>query len=683
MNRHIRSVSFIGSASLLLALFAGGIASLFAAEADPAIPSGESEAYQSLPPEKKRSIAQGMATDDAGGVESRAVPGARAPLQSRPLQAVPQGMPIPGMPQTWDALWDVTWKRAAFYYPIQAAPATLTDPTCQGNLGFDVLVNNTIQAVALKKYGDATRFMGQFQDRSLCLTREGARGLEFALAMYVHRAVTLLPPQQAQLAVMGVMNLGMQTFDQLQYTGQSWWLPMVNIDYGRIQPLMAGYPRSELGLWMYDFRRGMMVQSGLQDGIDRVLWSMQRLDNFGRGSCMLLDMSATGFVCQDAAGGDGKGGSGAMMAPPGGIPASGVACVLDSVKASGVRGQFACMSRAIAGMTPDPRTAGADLAKQASQQPGIRDKFCALSDEAGGTAGTETTTKATTTSEPGKWEKFKDAAGKVADVVVSVVVAVFDKTPPVVSDVAPLASTGGSDLGRGVLQILQEKSALNNNELGTEAGNEAYMKQREGRVTTDPQANQGRTINDPANPGGGCGGSASSNAAARAKALYQCTMGSDMTMRQPGAGMGGVRNPGSPSPTPNPTIALFDPSQAAGPIPGAMSCMMQAGDLARNGVNDQKCAAMRCMQGEVCPCNRGSGIGGGQPMELKPQMKAGPECIDGPCAPAPQSSGGVFTGPKTGGGGTGPVPFGGTAPKGPTPLPSPGGGPSTGPIPVR
>ncbi|MDO8597851.1 MAG: hypothetical protein Q7R45_14670, partial [Sulfuricaulis sp.] len=149
-----------------------------------------------------------------------------------------------------------------------------------GNLGFDVLVKNTIQAVALKKYGDATRFMGQFQDRSLCLTRQGARGLEFALAMYVHRAVTLLPPQQAQLAVMGVMNLGMQTFDQLQYTGQSWWLPMVNIDYGRIQPLMAGYPRSELGLWMYDFRRGMMVQSGLQDGMDRVLWSMQRLDNF-------------------------------------------------------------------------------------------------------------------------------------------------------------------------------------------------------------------------------------------------------------------------------------------------------------------------------------------------------------------------------------------------------------------
>ena len=363
---------------------------------------------------------------ESGDVESRAVPGRQAPIQNLPLQPLPQARQLPGLPQTWDALWDVTWKRAAYYYRIQAAPSTLQDPTCQGNLGFDVLVKNTIQAVALKKHGDATRFMGQFQDRSLCLTREGARGLEFALAMYVHRAVTVLPPQQAQLAVTGVMNLGMQAFDQLQYTGQSWWLPMINIDYGRIQPLMAAYPRQELGLWIYDFDRGMLVQNGLQDGIDRLLWSMQRLDNFGHGACNLLNMSATGFVCPDQTvpGGGSKGGAGSMMVPPGGLPTSGVSCVLDSVKASGVRGQFACMSKAIAGMTVDPRTSPADLAKQASQQPGIRDKFCALSEEAGGTAGTDKP-KEPTTKEPGAWDKIKDAAGKVKDVVGSCVVRRF------------------------------------------------------------------------------------------------------------------------------------------------------------------------------------------------------------------------------------------------------------------
>ena len=666
MNRHTRPVSSIGSVALFVALLVGASSVTFAAETDPAIPSGEAEAMK---PE-----VQSPATDEPGDVGSRAVPGARAPRQGLPLQPLPQGMAMPGMPKTWDILWDVTWKRAAFYYQIQAAPATLQDPTCQGNLGFDVLVKNTIQAVALKKYGDAARFMGQFQDRSLCLTRQGARGLEFALAMYVHRAVTLLPPQQAQLAVMGVMNLGMQTFDQLQYTGQSWWLPMVNIDYARIQPLMAGYPRGDLGLWMYDFRRGMMVQSGLLDGMDRLLWSMQRLDNFGRGTCMLLDMSATGFVCPDSAGpGGGKGGSASMMAPPGGIPTSGVSCVLDSVKASGVRGQFACMSRAIAGMTPDPRTAGADLAKQASQQPGIRDKFCALSDEAGGTTGTETD-KDTKTKEPGLLDKIGDIAGKVKDVVASVLVAVFDKTPPVIDVAAQAASAEGADAARGVLQMLQQGSAAKTYD---DTGDvEAYLKKREGRVTTDPQANKGRVLNDPMNPGGGCGGKGS-NAAARAKTLYQCAMGSDMTMRQPG-GTGGVRNPGSPSPTPNPTIALFDPDQAAGPIPGAMSCMMESGDLARNGPNDPKCLAMRCMQGEVCPCNRGGGIGGGQPMEIRPQLKAGPECIDGPCASAPGNSGSVSTVPKTGGGGTGPLPS-----FVPPPAPPPGGGTSPEPRPIR
>lgn len=599
-------------------------------------------------------------------------------LAAAPQPITAQSRVSQSLPRTWDALWDITWQRAAFYYPIQAATAAQQDPSCQGNLGLDVLVKNTIMAVSLKKYGDATRFIGQFQDRSLCLTRDGARGLEFALAMYVHRAVTGLPPQQAQIAVMGVTNLGMQTFDQLQYTGQSWWLMMVNIDYARIQPLMVAYPRSDLGLWMYDFRRGMMVQSGLQDGMDRVLWSMQNLNNFGRGSCMLLDMSSNNFVCPDAAGAgaNGKGGAGAME-PPGGIPASGVACVLDSVKSSGVRGQFACMSRAIAGMIVDPRTAGADLAKQASQQPGIKDKVCALNDEAGGTAGsdTTTTTTTTTTSEPGKWEKFKDGVGKVKDVVVSIVSAVFDKTPPVVDTLAQAASPEGADAARGTLQILQERSASSN--LADSGDTDAYYQQRAGRVMTDPQANK-RTVNDPSNPNSGCSGSASSNAAARAKSLYACTNGSDMTARQPGPGLGGVRNPGSTGPAPNPTVAMLDPSQAAGPLPGTMACMMESGDIARNGPNDQRCAAMRCMPGEVCPCNRGGGIAGGQPMEVKPAVRAGPECADGPCAPAPTGVSGVL------GGGTAPrpntpPPAVGPPPKGPTTAP--GGAPT--PIPPR
>ena len=206
---------------------------------------------------------------------------------------------------------------------------------------------------------------------------------------------------------------------------------------------------------------------------------------------------------------------------------------------------------------------------------------------------------------------------------------------------------------------------------------EAYLDKRAGRVTTDPQANQGRTINDPSNPNSGCSGSASSNAAARAKSLYACTMGSDMTARQPPTGMGGVKNPGSQGPTPNPLIAMIDPSQASGPLPGAMACTMESGDLARNGPNDPRCAVTSCVQGQACPCNRG-GLAGSQPMEMQPPApKAGPECADGPCAPTSTTPGVIR------GGGTGPAPLPQVAPlpKGPTPVPAPGGVPT--PVPPR
>ena len=548
-----------------------------------------------------------------------------APLTSLPLAAQPGRMPL--RPTTWDAMWDVTWQRAAYYHRIDVATTAEQDPTCQGNLGIDVIVKNTILAVSLRKSGDAARFMSQFQDVTQCLTREGARGVEFALAMYVHRAITVLPPAQAQIAVQGVLNLGMQMFDELQYTGQSWWLMMVNIDNAKIQSLMVTYPRRDLALWLYDFDRGMMVQSSFQDGLDRLIWSMQRIDNFGLGACNLLNMSATGFVCPDkgAAGGGSKGGAAGMMAPPGGIPTSGVSCVIASVRPTGVRGQFACLSKAIAGIVFDPRTAGADLAKQASQQPGIRDKFCALSAEGDTTTATDTTTTTTTTKEPTKWDKVKDAVGKVKDVVVSVVTAIFDKTPPVIDTLGQGASAEGADAVRGGLQANQEFKARES--LFTDDGYEDYAAKRAGRVTTDPQANKRTITGDGTQTGGGCG--AGSNAAARAKTMYQCTMGSDMNPRNPGAGMGGVKNSGGFGP--NPTIALFDPSQAAGPLPGAMSCQMQGGDLARASLNDQHCANMRCMQGEVCACNSPGGLPGGQPAEIRVPLKADIECVDGPC----------------------------------------------------
>ena len=106
MKRHIQCRRFIGSAILLLALFIGENPVTFAAEADSDIPSGETGAYQSLPPEKKRSLAQGMATDEAGEVGNRAVPGLERPMQlgssAQPGAPAPTTAQLPTWPQKFD-----------------------------------------------------------------------------------------------------------------------------------------------------------------------------------------------------------------------------------------------------------------------------------------------------------------------------------------------------------------------------------------------------------------------------------------------------------------------------------------------------------------------------------------------------------------------------------------------------
>lgn len=92
------------------------------------------------------------------------------PLQQRPsgpMQmvipwAIPPQMHIvpPPPPLTWQQLWDRTWQATLSHYRIQAAPTVLHDPVCKGELGFHLLIRDTITAMTLREYGDALRFMG-------------------------------------------------------------------------------------------------------------------------------------------------------------------------------------------------------------------------------------------------------------------------------------------------------------------------------------------------------------------------------------------------------------------------------------------------------------------------------------------------------------------------------------------
>jgi hypothetical protein len=583
-----------------------------------------------------------------------------------PMKTAPGITPAPaksGVPAiaTWAVLWGDVWKKTNAVFRIGAGPTVMRERACQGNLGLGTLIENYVRAIQLKKYGDAVRWMAQFQDRSLCLTPEGVRGVEFALSAFVHQAITRLPPNETQTAVQGAFNLGTITFDQIQYTGRSFWLPMVYYHNQKIRSLMSTYPRNELGFWVYDFNGGNLVRPGSPDTLDRLLIAMQRFDNFGRGTCNLLDMSQAGFTCRDTVptkGGSStsvaKGGQGGGVAGPGSGSSQVIAgCIVNAGRSSGGRGMLACAGKAMAGLRPSVNDRPTDPGAS------IVDKSCALRDETGGDpADPEAEGK-----KPTKWERIKDAAGTAydagnsdtvggvlktgKDITVSVFMAVFDLTPPGIGELMQLAGPAGADLERGGMQAIEAKQALTKFD-GTdpETGIYEYFRARESRVSTDPTANKDqRTVSGDGEPrGGGCSKNAS-NAARRAQALYDCYQGDG-----PATAGGGSPKPG----VIDPTIALTTEPQTSGLATGMMDCLTQGGSLVRVSANDPRCLKAKCVQGEPCSCDPGGGSGSQAGVEGGGQAsapRAGPDCIDGPCGPGIKPpGGGVPPGAPPGGG---------------------------------
>ena len=583
------------------------------------------------------------------------------------VPALVSAQPTPATaPAPWERSWDAAWARATTYYQIRAATTVAGDPMCQGDLGFHPRIRELTKAIAERRYGDAARLLSIVHDKSMCLGLESARGLEFAIAGFVHRAMTELSGADADIAVHGALNVGTLVFDQLQYTRRSYWLPMMKFHANKLAPVIARYPKADLPFYALDWSR-----NALSSGVDPALMaaSMRDFGNYADGTCSMLEMAGAGYKCKGWVGknglGGGGGGAGAGAGGAGGglpsIPTgnASVACVASAARSTGMRGQLGCAAKAVAGLTFDPRTTTPQSLLQqglAGGAGGLRDPKCALSAEAGN-AGANTD-PAAAKKEPITWEKVKDVASKAIGIAIDVVVSVFDKTPPVVSELKGAASAEGADAVRGGLQAAQEISARE--ALLKDDGVEAYYKQREGRVTTDPQANQ-RTGNRDNGPlggrgGGGCG--SGSNASRRAHALYDCISGD------------------SPRPTSrgpnNPLVGMRDPEQVQTPVTGAMACMMNGGDMPRNGPIDAKCATTRCSPDATsCPCNK-PGAGGGPRTALgggtlSPRLSAttSPNCAEPPCgnSMSPKPTGGTGTSPIPP-----PLPPRG-APTGPTPKP--------------
>ena len=170
--------------------------------------------------------------------------------------------------EPWDVLWMDVWQKSNGIYRIGVSDTLKQVKGCTGNLGLEVIVEQTVRAVRDRKFGDAVRWMSQFQDRSLCLHYEGARGLEVALSRYVERAIKELPADQQRIAIHGTFNLGMLAYDQISYTKKSWWQGIVgSMYYPQMVAQMNAYPAKELGLWSYNFENGRLVQSASKQSL--------------------------------------------------------------------------------------------------------------------------------------------------------------------------------------------------------------------------------------------------------------------------------------------------------------------------------------------------------------------------------------------------------------------------------
>jgi uncharacterized membrane protein YgcG len=578
------------------------------------------------------------------------------------LTPVPAKSGVPAI-STWSVLWRDIWRKTVVVYRIGAGPTVMQERACQGNLGLDTLVENYVRAIQLKKYGDAVRWMAQFQDRSLCLDPEGVRGLEFALSAFVHQAITRLPPNEAQTAVQGVFNLGTITFDQIQYTGRSYWLPMVSHHNKKIRALMITYPRNDLGLWVYDFNGGNLVRPGSTDSLDKLMTAMQRFDNFRPGTCNLLDMSQSSFLCQrpgKKGGGGGVGGasssgsgqSGGMAGGPGsGSSQASTGCIVNAARSSGGRGMLACTEKAMAGLRPSVNDRPTD--------PGVSivDKSCALRDETGGDPAVPESEELP----PAEWEGIKDPEKTTWEIISDLFMAVFDLTPPVIAELKVAASPEAVANADAFLNMRLDQQRRQ--ELEESSGDVADVWETWKELTTAQKMDYfrnkgGRTVPEDGVRGGGVCGNAS-NAARRAQALYDCYQGS------------GPSATGGVSPKPggiDPTIALTTEPQMSGRATGMMACLSQGGSLVRLSVNDPRCLKAKCVQGEQCSCegavagSQGQVVGGGVGLLDPWTSPYGGNCPDPPCGSAP-GGGGTVTPPK-------PPPVGPQATPSTTPVPA-------------
>jgi hypothetical protein len=518
-------------------------------------------------------------------------PGNPTPVPLPSAKTEPVVMPVK-VSEPWDVLWMDVWQKTNQIYRIDVADTVRQTPGCTGNLGLEVIVEQTVRAVRDRKYGDAVKYMAQFQDRSLCLNVEGVRGLDAALSRYTERAIRELPADQQRIAIHGTFNLGMLAYDQISDTGRSCWQGIVGfMYYPQMVAQMNTYPAQELGLWSFNYQNGLLVQSTSQQAL------LDKLATLANPSTIASTTTNGGSGPAQSAGSGNTGGG--FKAGSAGTGADLVGCLVAASGSSGGRGMFTCMQKATVGIRPSVVDV---LAGPFDPSVSVRDPQCARS-EGGGGSSKDTGNKTTPpkkTDDRGVFVKFWDYLWG---------------NPP------PSQKTGKCAGIDGCTDI-------------------------DPKAPKPPPGNYRTAQGDPGaeiTVGGGCGNP--SNAARRAQAVYDCYQGGGTA-----AAGGASPKPGGPGVI-DPTIALTTEPQTSGTAAGMLACLSQGGSLVRLSVNDPRCLKAKCVQGEQCSCegavagSQGQVVGGGVGLLDPWTSPYGGNCPDPPCGSAP-GGGGTVAPPK-------------------------------------
>ncbi|MFQ5736502.1 MAG: hypothetical protein ACE5GY_06515 [Thermodesulfobacteriota bacterium] len=536
--------------------------------------------------------------------------------------------------RNYEELWSAVWKRGESTYRLRAAVTVRNVPLCAGDVAgrINAIVMDTARSIIARKYGDAARSLAEFQDRLMCLDVKSMQALDFMMAAFMANA-TELPAKQRRKAVKGVLNAMLLVFDQIQYTGRSYSLPVLYHMRGHVDRALATYSGEELGLWFYDYGSGAMVRRtfGARDARFKngLMGMLSNPGRFRNGECTMLEMASQGFSCGGVPGlGSGGGGGG------GGMPASSggaLGCMTSAAAAGGLHGQLQCMAKA-------GGTGGFDAGKghPGLSMNGILDGFCT----------------GATSKDPPQLEWFKKdksvehskakKKGWWTSLKASLDITSSD------SGSAPDAGTpdGGAKYTPEQIENMKKIPSLTAEERRIDREAEEWRKR------TAP-----KSISEDAS---GCG--ASTNAVARANRLFSCT---GIGGGAPGGDGGPLAGQNAPGTRSTPAPGSSGGYSSGGGMSGLMSCAAQGGSLVRTSMNDKRCSQSMCAPGQSCSCNGG----GSATPEMKEQVRRGIFSPNRPNVgakdPRPDDTG-VGGNPTWGGGGSGPStnPFGGRGTRG-------------------